>query len=222
MLNPQEACLESQAERIARIITREYGVEVRIEGTKAFFDLKKRDLVITDMTKKEIAKLGPVLDGFLDHECGHALELDVEAFEKAGFKSGEPIHSVWNIIEDYWTDRELGKRYVGCGQNIRELDKAVAVHTRAIWDDCDSLNKLLFALQQIWRGLNVEADYASDPEVGALLPLLATEIKDGYAVNSTFEAIELARRILAKIQDLSDQAPKTEPQLEEQPERQAG
>ena len=40
MLKPQEALLETTAQKIARILIRQYGIHVRVEGSRACIDME--------------------------------------------------------------------------------------------------------------------------------------------------------------------------------------
>ena len=40
MLKPQEALLETTAQKIARILIRQYGINVRVEGSRACIDME--------------------------------------------------------------------------------------------------------------------------------------------------------------------------------------
>jgi len=46
MLKPQEALLETTAQKIARILIRQYGINVRVEGSRACIDMETMTVVI--------------------------------------------------------------------------------------------------------------------------------------------------------------------------------
>lgn len=210
MLNPTEAALESKAERIARIITKEYGLTVKIEGSLAFINLVNKVIVLPDLTKEEREALQEVLDGFLDHESGHGIFTDVKAFTEAKLKTGTPLHTVWNTIEDYWCEREMGKMYLGCKQNIKKLNDVVLEDLEKKWDEMDPMNRLLFAFGTIWEGRKELKDFLADPFIGGLLPMFIPEIDEGYTINNTGDAIDLARKIMDKIKSVSTEVPVTQ------------
>lgn len=216
MLTPTEACLESKAERIARIITREYNLQVRIEGSGAYFDFKTRSIVIPNLTRSEQEGLSEVLDGFLDHECSHGVFSDSEVVSEIRLEQGTPEHTMWNAVEDSWVERAMARRFIGAGQNIAKLNVEISKSIRAKWDKMDAFNRLVFALLRVWANTATLDDFVDDEQIGKILPLLTGEIQDGYRVSSTREAYELSQRILAKIKDLADQARKSKPRKSEE------
>lgn len=208
MLRPQEALLESSAKKIARIITREYGIDVCVGGAQAYIDLQKRVIHLPDLTKEQLAFLGEAFDGFLDHESAHALFTDATAIGKV--KSGSVQHTIWNCIEDYYVEKRMSQTYIGAGQNISLLNNLVDKDLEKKWNTLDGINRLLIALAWIWRDQKRVDDYVKDPQIGSLLPALQEEITEGFTVNSTAQCIALSARILDKIKDLSEQQKNTE------------
>lgn len=203
MLNATEACLESKARRIARIITREHGIEVRVEGSKAYFNFDTRSIVLPNLTQDELGAISGVLDGFLDHECGHGIFSDSEVVLNIKLSPG-PEYFLFNVVEDSWVDRAMSQRYVGAGQNIAKLNQAMNKSILKTWTSMDPFNRLLFALLGLWSKTSVVSDFKDDPYISKLLLLLREEIEDGYTVCSTQEAYDLSRRILAKIKNLAE------------------
>jgi len=204
-LTPQEACLESKCERIARIITREYGVTVRIEGGLAYFDAANKAIVLPNLTDEAMKFLQGFLDGVLDHECCHPIFSDTDLLVKT--KPEPVLKHVWNSIEDFWVEREMGKLYIGCAQNLAHLRDIMFTDMDNTWGEVGAFSKLLGTMQAVWFGKDTTRAF-KDPEIGALLKSLEPEIKAGFDVRSTQEALDLARRILAKIKDLAEEAEK--------------
>lgn len=212
MLNPHEAALESKMERIARIITREYGVSVRIEGSLAYIDLETMTIVIPNLKEKSLGQIQGVIDGFLDHECGHAVYTDGKLITH--MKENQPaLFEVWNVVEDCWTEREHGSQFPGVKQNIQTLNEAIRVENEKAWPSAGPIPRLLCALGECWRGASVLSDYFTDPLMGELIQLMESEYQDGLTVDTTQGAIELAERILEKISDAAQQQqPQPQPQ----------
>ena len=63
MLKPQEALLETTAQKIARILIRQYGINVRVEGSRACIDMETMTVVIPNLSGKEAEDLGEQGDG---------------------------------------------------------------------------------------------------------------------------------------------------------------
>jgi len=221
MLNPHEAALESKCERIARIITRQYGVKVKIEGGRAYIDLENKVIVLPHMKGDALEHVAGMIDGFLDHECSHAIFTDGSLVIDTA-KGDRALWNFWNVIEDSWVEREMGKRFIGCGQNLRRLNEAVMKQNREHWDSADGIQKLATAMAECWRGLSCPDDFYGDPVVGDLLRALDPEVQAGYKITSTQGALDLARRILDKIQSMSPPPPQPQGSEENQPEEGEG
>lgn len=219
MLRPQEAALESKCEKIARIITKNYGITVRIEGSRAYFDLETGEMVLPNLADKEMAHLGTVLDGFLDHECGHPMFTDKNVVKAIKEKV---LFFVWNSVEDCWTERETGKLYPGCKQNLEKLNDMLAKYVRSKWGECDALTKLMFFMSECWRGRATPEQFYTDPDVGALFKGLGTELSYGYTVGSTIGAVNLAKQILEKIASMAPPPPQSSPESEEDEDPEEG
>lgn len=203
MLNPHEAMLESKMERIARIITREYGVNVRVEGGRAYVDLDTREIVIPNLKGDFLGTIERVLDGFLDHECAHILYTDGALVDS--IKKMVVLFDIWNGVEDCWVEREHSKIFPGVAQNLKVLHEAVYAENKKHWDQASLIPKLRAALIHCWCGGAVLDDFYSDPLIGNLLKLLEPEFLDGFNVKATKEAISLARRIVDKLRNFAQQ-----------------
>lgn len=187
-LLPTEAALETTCERIARILTRQYGVQVRIEGALAYVDGERRQIVLPNLTDSQLTDLGSALDGFLDHECAHLIFTDFECTDKLG----EPARGIWNSLEDAWVDRRMSDLYPGCGENLEILDERVAGRVRAAWDSVSFGSQLLYVIGRYARRAPV-------PEVGTqlhqVLDVIRPELEQAGSVDSTVAAVALAERI---------------------------
>jgi len=219
-LNPQEGLLESKCERIARIITGKYQIKVRIFGTNAYYDFESQELVLPNLADEEFAVLGDVIDGFLDHESAHPMFTDPKYVPDENANS--TLFELWNVAEDSWIEREMGTRYVGCKQNLEKLNNKIAGHVIATWKDLNELEKLLFVLGECWRGKTTSESFHDDSSVGELVKSLEPEIKAGSSLASTKDAVDLARKILAKIQKQGNQQKNKKSKSEKQSQQQQG
>jgi len=217
MLSPQEACLESTAERIARIITKEYNVSVRVEGHMAYIDLDTMTIVLPNLVGDDLEHVKHVMDGFLDHECGHAIYTDNAVVKR--LKADPILFRFWNPIEDSWIEREHGSKFVGVWQNLKALNDAIAVENYKKWDEADPVFRTLFALHEVWRGAHPASKFEGDPNIGEMFKMLGPELRDGFTVKSTQQAADLAQRVLDKIKDLAEPPP---PQPQPEPKGDQG
>lgn len=201
MLNPHEAALESKCEKIARIITRNYGVSVRIEGLNAYYDFDTKTLILPNLADEHLKSLSGVLDGFLDHECAHAVFTDASFVPDD--KKDPTLFTIWNTLEDSWIEKAQGKMYPGCKQNLKKLNVTLSGYIKADWDKLDILEKLLFYMSECWWGFSKPKQFFKDKDCGALLEALQPELQEGYFLDSTKGALELSQKILAKIKSMS-------------------
>lgn len=194
-LLPTEAALESTAERIARMITRQYGVRVRVEGSLAYVDSAAREIVLPNLSSKELAALSEVLDGFLDHECAHLLFTEFDRTSRLR----EPVRSFWNAIEDAWIERKMGIVYRGCAENLSNLTERVCAKVQGQWAAISIASKLLFAISCCSRDGKTLGRFCADPEIGDLVRSISTELSCADRVDSTESAVVLAQQIADKI-----------------------
>lgn len=209
MITLQQACLESVMERIARIIARRHGITLSIRGGAAYIDMKTQEIVIPNIHEEEYKELKPYVDGLVDHEDGHAMHSSHEDMEP--LKDDPVWHQMWNCLEDVWTEKATGAQYPGCHENIERLNKFMFKKVEAEWEGGQPFRKLTYAITRTVRDKDKSIpDFATDPAIGQLLPLLEPEILEAKTCTSTATAVQIARRILDKIKDLADQAPQPE------------
>lgn len=208
-LTANEAALETKAEKIARIITRNYGVNIRVEGGQAYTDLLAGEIVLPNLNELQWQKIDNILDGFLDHECAHVIYTEKDLVIGITNKT---LHLIWNVIEDTWIEREMSAVYPGCQSNIRRLLESVTAYQDSQWQELEVLNRLGIAFGRCWRGIAVVSDFYGDDLIGELIKYFSDEIDIGYKVRTTASALELAKKILAKLNQ-----PMPDKELAEQP-----
>ncbi len=202
MLTPTEACLESKCQRIARILTKQYGVQVRIEGSVAYFDMQGRVIVLPNLLEASWDTVDGLIDGFLDHECGHALFTE---YKKAKRLDGKLEHFFWNGVEDSWTEREMIALYPGCKDNLDAVKQILDEKIFDNWEKLDFLNRLNFVLVRTWERVPMHACVDEDVQITLSLEHLEKEVADGFKVASTAEAVKLAKRIVEKLEQVNEQ-----------------
>lgn len=200
-INVQEAALESTFQRIARIIAQRYGVTVRIEGARAYVDLRSDAIVLPSLAADESLD-EDVLDGFLDHETAHVIHTDRKVCER--FIGKESLHALWNNVEDVWIEKAHGREYIGCRQNMERLNVKLYARIEGKWETLDALGRLYYALERCYRGDHEPATYAADPLIGAMLGQLGAEIERGRVCADSREAASIAQAVYDKIRDLAE------------------
>ena len=200
-VSAQQVALESTLERIARIISERFGVTVRIEGARAYVDMKRSAIVLPSLGPDGLFLDEKILDGFLDHECAHVIHTDVSVCPEL---EGQPVvHEFWNNVEDVWIERAHGARYVGCHANMEHLNRELYASIEKRWESLEALPRLCYALERCYRGDHGLSDYASDPLMGAILETLGPEVARGRLCSHSREALAIARAVHAKVQALS-------------------
>jgi hypothetical protein len=205
MITVQEAALESTFQKIARVIARRYGIDVRIRGGRAYVDLKVKPpcIVLPSCAPGKDVPL-EVMDGFLDHETAHVIFTDRDIAN--GVEKGT-VFDLWNNMEDVWIERSMGDRYYGCHQNLEKLNVWLYAKCEERWESSDALSRLVYALERCYRGDHEKERYAADPLIGAIIQQLQDEIDRGRVCSSTREALAIAQSILDKIGSLAKGEP---------------
>lgn len=215
MITQQESLLESRLEKIARIITRQRNLTVRIVGGLAFINLETREIFLPNIrvdpaapqkVREQADKILAKLDGLLDHESAHALYTEgslLSALKSEPEQKRKTLHALWNVAEDTWIERRMGRAFIGCGANMERLNGWLYEEIEGRWQTLDPLGRIVYVLERCFRGDHKLEDHASDPKVGALLQQLGPEVARGMRCDSTMEAFEIGKAIYAKIEQLA-------------------
>lgn len=202
-MRQQEALLETAFQKIARIISSQYNINVVIRGTRAYIDMKTRTIVLPSLDSDAVKGIEAVLDGLLDHEVGHALFTDEKAVQDA--KLGPQGQPVWNAIEDPMVERRLSERYYGCGQNLDAANDILFARVEKTWEKMGAWTRLVMALCAVADGRRGVEDYTGDPLIGKLVQLLEPEILESRLARTTADSIKVAKKILEKLHSAAEQ-----------------
>lgn len=200
---------------LARIIGRRHGIEVVFSqyANTASTDGKTITLpLVANLGTEDHAAL---VEGLVDHEAMHC------RFTDFSVDPGETpiVASLSNLIEDVWGEREQAKIYPGCARNIR---KSMEVMIRLGWYSGPEAGQpeppammvtnwlvnamlarlygaeVLPALRDFALQYQAQLEAVLGPDLVARLWETACEVD---AVESTETAVELARRIVALLQE---------------------
>ena len=217
MITPQQAVLESVLERIARIIAGHYGIKVRVVGSRAFINMKTRE-VFLPATYDQQRVSAAQLHGLLDHECGHALWTDSgvclgleDKAEVEGVGAAKTIQGLWNGCEDVWTEKKTSSVYPGCEQNLKVVNDLLYLTIKERWEDMDALGRLHYALDRCYRGDKEVGDFSSDDQMGAMVAHLSPEVRRGRVCHTSAEALSIAEAIHEKIKQMAEGMPQPHP-----------
>lgn len=204
--------LEHDLIRLGRIIAADQGLEVEVRGSVACASPGK--IIIPSL--ENVEHLGDdaerMLHGFLDHECGHALDSDFDVYT-AAHEEDPALGHMLNALEDGYIERRVGLRYRGCQYNLarknewfweRKDAEGNTGRDRILSPEMHPWEKFSLALTMIvrpWGGREID-DFADDPELHARLLEVQPEIDEVAALEGTKrtkDVLRIARRVMAKI-----------------------
>lgn len=205
--------LENVMQRLGQLIAADQGLKVSVRGDKAY--AMPGEIVIPNLETYE--SLGReaerMLHGLLDHECGHALDTDFNAYDSF-VKTSELARAIGNTMEDGYIERRQGLRYVGCKENLARKntwfwEEAISGvpcgKERVQQDDFDAFLLALTMVVRPWGGRTIEEIKELAPKVGTLLEKIRPEIEALPALadkpKNSKAVVALAKAILAKLKD---------------------
>jgi len=156
---------ESSLERIARIITQQYGVQILFEGSQAYTNGKK--IVLPALPKEGVdAEFASDIQGYLDHEAAHCIFSDFTVMHKI---KSQYHHYLSNHCEDARIEVLMVKKYSGCSLHLDPLNDKWNKITIAKWDTLDRLTRAALTVRAIMEGHSptIDAD---------LLPLFTSKV----------------------------------------------
>jgi len=119
---------ESTMEKLARILARQYGIEVVFEGNVPCTDGKKIYLPSFDSMTPELRK---DMEGFLDHEVAHCKFTKFDELKKCVNK----LHNfLTQNIEDYRIEIEMQKEFPGTAFHLIPLNEKFRAKMNEDWD----------------------------------------------------------------------------------------
>lgn len=177
---------ESVFEKIARIMSRSYGVEVVIEGNTAWTDGKK---IVIPSLEDVNDELRADLNGFLDHEVAHCKFTDFEA----GRKWESRFHrELSNAIEDSRIEKLLPVEYPGTALSLERMNKK--------WQSKldDNLMKLPWPIRFILaiRKIYDRKPLPNDPQIEPLIAAVLPQAKALRYAQNTVEVVDQTAEII--------------------------
>ena len=146
------------------------------------------------------------IQGFLDHEVAHIMFSD---FTLATRASAEGIHSTLNMLEDARIEKEMAKRFTGCGHNLTVtgkffLDKYIvpAMQEAAAAGDANRvIATLMTPLIRAMSGQYIFAEFMKDKMhiVQPVYDKIADLAEKIEAASSTAECYDLAKEIEGRL-----------------------
>lgn len=184
-------------------------IAVTQRGTQAFVEAdpktgKPKRVNIPYLPDNASEDLLVAVQGFIDHEIGHVLDTDFKVVAAAG-KMGGVVHSMHNIVEDTFVERQMQKRFPGASWNLQRLhsfftreitDKLIA---EAAGDPMRLYSALIVPAVRAWSGQQHFIDYMRDKwdlieEPVARIGALKDEVPK---VRNSQDSLDLALKIIA-------------------------
>jgi len=167
--------METAYEKLVKVLSKEYGLTVRFEGTGACVDLKNRVMILPSMLSNEGMNF---MAGFLDHEVGHVKATDANV----EFPKDKLEDDLFRIIEDVRVDKSMSNYLLGCKANIEKTRILVYNTVKA---------------KQKFAGLGRDALFSMD-----ILEYLSGRFMLSELCPLAQKGIELAQDLFDKVDDL--------------------
>ncbi len=108
--------LEGAIEKVSRVLTHRYGMEVIFQGNSCHTDGKT--IYLPSLPDDVPDDLVNALRGWADHECAHAIFTKTDVKSDFVEEHGEEAFSVLNVMEDARVEELMAQSYPGAGLNI--------------------------------------------------------------------------------------------------------
>lgn len=192
---------ETSLERIGRILSRQYNIEIVFEGNIAKTDGKKIWLPNSNNIPGDLKVM---LNGFLDHEVGHCRET---TFPEMGKVISRFHKQVLNQTEDVRIEREMIKEYPGCELNLTPMNETLLAKLDEQWDKMPTAIKLITNIGTIMD--SGEARHI-DPDTERYLTLIHDDVVVLNKCTTTEQLRIATEKIVDKIKEERQQENKEE------------
>lgn len=117
---------------LAGLMSQQYRIHIDVGGEEAYTAIGKDGQVTIHLPGLETDADNYIdyLRGYIDHEVGHVRYTKHDLLDEV-FRSSKGGHlptmtkNVWNIFEDTYVERCMAEDYLGCGRNLRQLQRLV-------------------------------------------------------------------------------------------------
>lgn len=118
---------------LAGLMSQQYRIHIEVGGEEAYTAIDKDGQVTIHLPGLETDADNYIdyLRGYIDHEVGHVRytkhDLLSEVFRSSKGERHLPTmtKNIWNIFEDTYVERCMAEDYLGCGRNLRQLQRLV-------------------------------------------------------------------------------------------------
>ena len=118
---------------LAGLMSQQYRIHIEVGGEEAYTAISKDGQVTIHLPGLETDADNYIdyLRGYIDHEVGHVrytkhdLLSEVFRSSKGGRHLPTMTKNIWNVFEDTYVERCMAEDYLGCGRNLRQLQRLV-------------------------------------------------------------------------------------------------
>ena len=118
---------------LAGLMSQQYRIHIEVGGEEAYTAIGQDGQVTIHIPGLETDADNYIdyLRGYIDHEVGHVRytkhDLLSEVFRSSKGERHLPTmtKNIWNIFEDTYVERCMAEDYLGCGRNLRQLQRLV-------------------------------------------------------------------------------------------------
>lgn len=193
--------LENSLEKLARILSRQYQVEVIFEGQQAYTDGKK---IVLPYFAELTEELEIMLNGYLDHEVAH---VKFTTFDEVRFVLNAYHKQLLNVVEDVRIEREMINEYPGTAFHIKTLNDKLLSDIEKNWLSRPWSVRFLISVGMIMDNRKK----IEDAEVQKYLDLCQDEISQLNNAKNTKQLRVLTEKMVKKLlQDKKDEEQKNE------------
>jgi cobalamin biosynthesis protein CobT len=158
------ANFETVLEKVARIMARNYGVDVRIEGNMAMTDGKTIYLPVLEDVEEELMA---DLNSFLDHEVAH---VKFTEFPEMNRCLNRFHRELLNAVEDSRIEILLPKEYPGTALNLERLNEKWGAKVNANRAKMPWPIRIILAIRDVYDRKHPVIDEQIEPIMDAILP----------------------------------------------------
>ena len=181
--------LENSLEKLARILSRQYHVDVVFKGNQAYTDGKRINLPYFPEINEELYL---ELNGYLDHEVGH---VKFTQFEEVRHVISAYHKEMLNVVEDVRIEREMIREYPGTKFHLDSLNNKLQSKLEETWFSRPWTIRFLISLHRVMEGQSL----VEDREVKKYLALCEEEIKQLNYAQNTKQLRVLTEAIVKKL-----------------------
>lgn len=238
-MNKDILILREAISKVVHMLAQISGLTVTQRGTEAYVKtdrvtLKPVLVNIPFIPDDASDDLIAAIQGFLDHEVAHILFTNWKAVKEA-YSVSESLGMMHNAVEDTFIEREMAKRFPGCGHNIsilhdffirkittpalEKLEEAIT-NKKVPAEKRDELrfNIIAIPLIRAWSNQHTFADWLKssgndqNPYIKSLIAKMpASVIARIPKIKDSFESLEIAKIIEGILHPPAPPAPKQQP-----------